>query len=117
MSTSVILVLVDAVLVGLIGYELGKLRHQRKVGRILRAKERRRIEMVSRGKPTMDKVRVLRIIEYVGDREPVEETIRKSIHGRKQIDFKSGTVIITAATIGDYPGILNSNNRAVRNAP
>lgn len=51
----------------------------------------------------MDKVRVLRIIEYTGSREFVEAQLLNSVHGeRKGI----GDVVIRAATIGLYPEIL-----------
>lgn len=45
-------------------------------------------------------IRVLRVIEYVGDRQWVEDTVAKSIHGTKQI---TPTRSIRASTIGTYP--------------
>ena len=51
----------------------------------------------------MDKIRVLRIIEYVGPRDWVEKTVEKSIHGTKAMD---NGAVIRAATIGGYPEIL-----------
>ena len=51
-------------------------------------------------------VRVLRVIEYVGPRGEVEETVARSIHGEKRLP--SG-LVIKAATIGCYPEILSSN--------
>lgn len=51
-----------------------------------------------------DLVRVLRIIEYVGDREHVEEAINNSIHGTKII---AASLRIKAATIGSFPEILD----------
>jgi len=55
-------------------------------------------------------VRVLRIIEYTGEREAVEATVAKSLHGEKRFDqFLNGKnfgLIIRAATIGTYPEIL-----------
>lgn len=55
-----------------------------------------------------EQVRVLRIIEYVGDRDEVEATVRKSIQGEMQVRSKNGraTLTIRAATIGAYPEIL-----------
>jgi len=50
-----------------------------------------------------DIVRVLRIIEYVGKRRWVEETVSNSIHGTKKITSRGR---IFAATIGSYPEIL-----------
>ena len=53
-----------------------------------------------------EKVRVLRVIEYVGDREWVEATVAKSLHGTKHvISIPGGT--IRAATIGEYPEVLD----------
>lgn len=52
----------------------------------------------------MDKVRVLRIIEYVGDRDWVENTLNNSIKGT--VEFNKGC-FIKSAIIGDYPEILN----------
>lgn len=50
----------------------------------------------------MDKVRVLRIIEYVGPRIDVERQINNSIHGTKQW----GKVTMHAVTLGSYPEIM-----------
>ena len=54
----------------------------------------------------MDQVRVLRVIEYVGDREFIENTVAGSIHGTKHIHGKRGKMTIRAATITGYPEIL-----------
>ena len=51
----------------------------------------------------MDKVRVLRILEYTGDRDWVEETISKSIQGK--VTTPRGT--IKAVTIDSFPEILD----------
>lgn len=68
-----------------------------------------------------DIVRVLRVVEYEGPRSWVEATVAKSIHGEKDVsqfyhekeDFRSGhdrdrrtRKIIRAATIGEFPTIL-----------
>ena len=50
-----------------------------------------------------DLIRVLRIVEYVGPRAWVEETVAASIQGTKVI---SKDKKINAATIGAYPEIL-----------
>lgn len=50
-------------------------------------------------------VRVLRVVEYVGPRDWVEETVAKSIHGEKQFGPNQ---TIRAATVGLYPEILMS---------
>lgn len=52
-----------------------------------------------------DTIKVLRIIEYVGKRSWVEKTVANSINGTKIIP-KCGR--ISAATIGDYPECLSS---------
>ena len=49
-------------------------------------------------------VRVLRVIEYVGEREAVEACIAKSIHGVKVLPNYE----IRAATIGIYPEVLQN---------
>jgi len=49
-------------------------------------------------------VRVLRVIEYVGEREAVEECLAKSIHGTKKLPKYE----IRAATMGLYPEILTN---------
>jgi hypothetical protein len=52
-------------------------------------------------------VRVLRVIEYVGDREWVEDTLKRGAvpaNGEKVVsDINS----IKSATIGQYPEVLN----------
>ena len=57
-----------------------------------------------------DLVRVLRVIEYTGERKAVESIVAKSLHGEKRFDqFLNGKnfgLIIRAATIGTYPEIL-----------
>jgi hypothetical protein len=51
-------------------------------------------------------VRVLRVIEYVGEREWVERQVAESIHGVKYISGSWGKGEIRAATVGVYPEIL-----------
>ena len=56
-----------------------------------------------------DKIRILRVIEYVGDREAVERQVAASIHGEKKVITSFGeNYTIKAATIGIYPEILDS---------
>jgi len=50
-----------------------------------------------------DIIRVLRVIEYVGPRDRVEETVASSVHGTK--DCGLGLTIRTA-TIGEFPEVL-----------
>ena len=52
---------------------------------------------------TEDRVRVLRVIEYVGPRAWVETTVAKSVHGTEEIGPGR---FIHAATVGTYPEIL-----------
>lgn len=58
-----------------------------------------------------DRVRVLRVIEYVGDRAWVERTIARSVHGTIQIpdpnDSRRVVGEIRAATVGTFPEILD----------
>jgi hypothetical protein len=56
-----------------------------------------------------DLIRVLRLLEYVGPREQVEETLKRSIKGT----FRAGRIIIRSATLGDFPEVLE---QAVREA-
>ncbi len=46
-----------------------------------------------------DYVRVLRIVEYAGERAWVEETVRRAIHGTRA----TGRGSITAVTLHEYP--------------
>lgn len=50
-----------------------------------------------------DVVRVLRIIEYIGPRSWVENTVTRSIHGKRMINADSS---ITVVTLTEYPEIL-----------
>lgn len=51
-----------------------------------------------------DKVRVTRLIQYVGDRDWVEDQLRRSIQGSKVLPKG----IITVATLDDFPGYLDT---------
>ena len=48
-------------------------------------------------------VRVLRIIEYTGDRNCVETQVSNSLHG---VNYPHSGLTIKAATIGSFPEIL-----------
>jgi hypothetical protein len=50
-----------------------------------------------------ERVRVLRVIEYIGPREWVEKTVAQSIHGTRRVPTGGE---IRAATIGSYPEVL-----------
>lgn len=59
----------------------------------------------------MDTVRVLRIVEYVGPRDAVEEQIRLSLHGEREGVMSKATghrCVIRAGTIGEFPEILKN---------
>lgn len=69
-----------------------------------------------------DTVRVLRVIEYVGPRKWIEETLAKSIHGKKDCSTyaqKQGNVPchINAMTLTVYPEILDNAPPAPGDAP
>lgn len=49
-------------------------------------------------------VRVLRVIEYIGPREWVETTLRRSLQG----EWRQGNKMIRVATLGSYPEILTN---------
>lgn len=50
-----------------------------------------------------DQVRVLRVLEYVGEWEEVQTAVARSIHGERVVNEK---LTIKAATVGVYPDIL-----------
>lgn len=54
----------------------------------------------------MDVIRVLRILEYVGPREAVEEQLKHSIHGERRVRKLGGEVVIRAATLGEFPEVM-----------
>ncbi len=51
-----------------------------------------------------EKIRVLRIIEYVGTRLAVENQIRRSLHGTRE--FLRGDLRITTTTITEFPEVF-----------
>jgi hypothetical protein len=55
----------------------------------------------------MDKIRVLRVLEYVGPREEVERIVSMSIQGERIYGVRGLEVTIRAATLGLYPEILD----------
>lgn len=63
-----------------------------------------------------DRVRVLRIIEYIGDRSEVERQIERSLHGRVLHTYRNGIgpgVEIRAATLGEFPEILERGDQRI----
>ena len=61
----------------------------------------------------MDKVRVIRIIIYEGDRDWVERTLIGSISGTRMMDKENA---IHVCTIGKFPEIMSSSPRETRYA-
>jgi len=57
-----------------------------------------------------DQVRVLRIIEYSGNRSAVEACVKNAIQG--EVEVKDRGYVIRAATIGTYPEILTNAEEA-----
>lgn len=55
-----------------------------------------------------EQIRVLRVLEYVGDRSRVEAQVAQSIHGERNCDGIGGKLTIRAATLGTYPEILDA---------
>lgn len=57
----------------------------------------------------MDTIRILRVIEYIGPRDLVEEQVKNSIHGTKKIvhsgDGRRG-ITIRVATVNPFPDIV-----------
>jgi len=59
----------------------------------------------------MDIIRVIRIYEFVGPRDVVEEQVSQSIQGEKRVDKRhnmKGPLIIRAATLGTFPEVLDA---------
>lgn len=54
---------------------------------------------------SQDIVRVLRVVEYVGERALVERQVAGSLHGEKILQL--GRLRIKAVTVGTYPEILD----------
>lgn len=64
-----------------------------------------------------DIVRVLRIVEYVGPRAAVEKLVNSSIHGSRKVGRDGdGVITIRAATIGNYPEVLDMGTGEEPNA-
>lgn len=57
-------------------------------------------------------VRVLRVIEYVGERAAVESQVARSLHGSKVFGTKTGWVSISVATVGVFPEVLGGLDSA-----
>ena len=55
---------------------------------------------------SQDQIRVLRIVEYVGDRAWVERQVAQSLHGTREVSWKEGKGKITSATLHEFPEVL-----------
>lgn len=53
-----------------------------------------------------DKVRVVRVLIYEGDRRAVEETLSRSIHGKVHRVVPGGRMTIFAADLQDFPLVI-----------
>jgi hypothetical protein len=54
----------------------------------------------------VDRIRILRVLEYEGPRDVVEGVISRSVHGERRVDGRDGSFVIRAATMGLYPEVL-----------
>lgn len=64
----------------------------------------------------MDRVRVLRLVEYEGPRQWVEQTVALAIHGRRLVGHAASADnagYITGVTISQYPEILEAARQIV----
>lgn len=52
-----------------------------------------------------DIIRILRVIEYVGEREEIEKLVEESIQGTKRFT-RNFPIKITAVTLGAFPESL-----------
>jgi hypothetical protein len=57
-------------------------------------------------KPTEDRIRILRVVQYTGPRAAVEHQVKMSLHGSKYIQTTG--VTITAVTIEEFPEVLDT---------
>lgn len=57
--------------------------------------------------------RVLRLVEYIGPREWVEETVRRAVHGTHRFDNGKS---VTGVTLTEYPEVLRIARAAVHTA-
>jgi hypothetical protein len=57
----------------------------------------------------MDKIRVLRVIEYEGDRAVLEAHLNQVLQGTKVIRTAQGIYSIKAASLGTFPEILTKD--------
>ncbi len=58
----------------------------------------------------MDRVRVIRVLEYVGPRDWVEQTLSKNVMKGSRT-FNNGTCHIREAFLGDFPEIVEEEEK------
>lgn len=63
-----------------------------------------------------ERVRVLRVIEYVGPRKWVEATLARSIHGTMKLYPEGGPAEIRTATVGRFPEALEPESEKEEDA-
>ena len=61
-----------------------------------------------------DTIRVLRVLEYVGARDVVEQQLARGL-GDGTFHFRHGQLVLRAATVGSFPQILN--DQPLKGAP
>jgi hypothetical protein len=55
-----------------------------------------------------DYIRIVRVVEYVGNREAVEYQIKRSLHSEKLVNYQEkGKLIIRATTLNEFPDVLD----------
>lgn len=60
-----------------------------------------------------EKIRVLRVIEYTGDRAALEQHLKCVLYGEKTIHNVLGTYTVKAVTVGVVPEIYNPEQQNV----
>ncbi len=53
-------------------------------------------------------VRIVRVLEYVGERKAIEDLLKKAVYGTKAFEYKGTPVEIRAATIGTFADLLDN---------
>ena len=56
----------------------------------------------------MDRVRVIRVLEYEGPRDWVEQTLSKNVM-KGSCTFNNGSCVIREAIVGDFPAVVEES--------
>lgn len=64
----------------------------------------------------MDRVRVIRVLEYEGPREWVEQTLSKNVI-KGTCTFNNGSCFIREAILGDFPAVVEEEKESVYKRP